>query len=466
MEHLYYFCSHNFIPKVMKRNYKKKIAWGFLLLLLIAGGIICKKRWSIWFHNKPEPAYVLSNLPQRIILTFGNDGELSRSVSWVCGGRSRQAKLEYTEVGSGDTLSVDGFSKFFKTGGGFCYANYARFKELHYGRKYSYRVWNDNRASDWYSFRTQPDTTAGFSFVFMGDVQDKNGNEARKLMERVRHRFANPDFYAFAGDFIERPMNCYWEEAYRSVDSIAPHFPLLVSPGNHEYNKGVVRRLEERFAYAFPYLLRSRYKDNHVYAIDYKDATFITLDSNRDPWFQFSQREWLEKVLKASRKKWKIVMLHHPLYSIKGALNNLTIRWLYKDLLDEYDVDLVLQGHEHNYARMTSKEDSRTETPLYLVSHASPKNYDLYFNDQYDRFGTGHRFYQYIEVKEDTLSVRAFLDNDSLYDNLQIIKNDSGTQIIDRAAHIPEVLEMPGATGEKADKFRKEAARWKERASI
>lgn len=94
---------------------KKKIAWGIVLLILIAGGVICKIRWKVWFHNIPEIRYVLTEDPQRVFLTFGNDGELSRNVSWVCGGVSKQAKLEYTKIGSGDTLLVDGSSKFLRT---------------------------------------------------------------------------------------------------------------------------------------------------------------------------------------------------------------------------------------------------------------------------------------------------------------------------------------------------------------
>ncbi len=80
-------------------------------------------------------------------------------------------------------------------------------------------------------------------------------------------------------------------------------------------------------------------------------------------------------------------MLHHPVYSIKGKTNNLAVRWMFDGLFREYGVDLVLQGHEHNYARMTNKNDEgEMTTPLYLVSHASPKSYRLSFNDKYDRF--------------------------------------------------------------------------------
>ena len=138
---------------------KRKIAWGVVLLILIVGGVICKKRWNVWFYNIPEIRYGLTEEPQRVFLTFGNDGELSRNVSWMCGGVSKQAKLEYTKIGSGDTLLINGSSKFLRTLGGFGYANWAKFKDLSYGDSYSYRVWNDDRSSDWYSFTMQPDST-------------------------------------------------------------------------------------------------------------------------------------------------------------------------------------------------------------------------------------------------------------------------------------------------------------------
>lgn len=210
---------------------KRKIAWGVVLLILIVGGVICKKRWNVWFYNIPEIRYGLTEEPQRVFLTFGNDGELSRNVSWMCGGVSKQAKLEYTKIGSGDTLLINGSSKFLRTLGGFGYANWAKFKDLSYGDSYSYRVWNDDRSSDWYSFTMQPDSTDHFSFVFIGDVQDTLRGKTRDFMENVRHRYPQVDFYMFAGDFAERPMNCYWDEAYQSVDSIAPTKPMLVSPG-------------------------------------------------------------------------------------------------------------------------------------------------------------------------------------------------------------------------------------------
>lgn len=161
-------------------------------------------------------------------------------------------------------------------------------------------------------------------------------------------------------------------------------------------------------------------------------------------------------------------MLHHPVYSIKGKTNNLAVRWMFDGLFREYGVDLVLQGHEHNYARMTNKNDEgEMTTPLYLVSHASPKSYRLSFNDKYDRFGTNRRFYQHIDVTGDTLRMQAYLENDSLYDDVRIVKNASGIQIIDNAKDIPEILEKPvGLRGKKAEEFEQNAEKWRNRSLV
>ncbi|GAE85610.1 hypothetical protein [Bacteroides reticulotermitis] len=147
-------------------------------------------------------------------------------------------------------------------------------------------------------------------------------------------------------------------------------------------------------------------------------------------------------------------------------MNNLTVRWMFDSLFREYGVDLVLQGHEHNYARMTNKtDDGKMTTPLYLVSHASPKEYRLWISDRYDRYGTNHRFYQTVNVEGDTLRMRAFLENDSLYDDVSLIKTKAGIEVIDGAKNIPEILDIPWLTGKKAKAYEQKVTEWRKRHS-
>ena len=63
------------------------------------------------------------------------------------------------------------------------------------------------------------------------------------------------------------------------------------------------------------------------------------------------QKTWLEKVLKNNPRKWSIVSFHHPIYSASARRDNALLRNEWKPLFDRYGVDLVLQGHDHSYAR-------------------------------------------------------------------------------------------------------------------
>ena len=106
---------------------------------------------------------------------------------------------------------------------------------------------------------------------------------------------------------------------------------------------------------------------------------------------------------------------------------------MFDDLVQEYGVDVVLQGHEHVYARMTNPStlDAQPSTPVYTVSHCSPKNYDLYQNERYDRFGTDSRYYQTIDIIGDTLTMAAYeVYHHTLYDSLKIVKGSSQGQCV------------------------------------
>lgn len=423
---------------------KKKIVLASIFILLIVLSIVCVKRWKVWFNNPAELTFVASNQPIRLLLTFGNDGEQSRNISWQCGSALQPSRVELVKENTTDTLKIEAQSKLFKTSGGKMGYYWAKLKKLSFHSKYSYRVCTGAEASAWYHFSMPDHTTDRFSFVYFGDVQDSLNGKMKELFTNVRHQQPKTDFYLFGGDLIERPMNSYWQEAFNSLDSITQTTPVVAAPGNHEYIKGLVNLIEDRFTYVFSYLVDSRYKDNNVYAFDYKDATIITLDSNRDIWFLYSQREWLKEKLQQSTKKWKIVVLHHPIYSVRGKYNNLAVRSMFNSLLTDCGVDLVLQGHEHGYARMINKADNGSlTTPVYLVSHCSPKDYRLYFNDKYDRYGTNNKFYQNISVSKDTLHIQAFTGDNKLYDDISVIKVNKQVKVLDNAKDIPQKLEVP-----------------------
>ena len=65
-----------------------------------------------------------------------------------------------------------------------------------------------------------------------------------------------------------------------------------------------------------------------------------------------AQLEWLERELKGNTDEWKIVHMHHALYSsARNHGNILSLRRALEPLFVRYNVSVVFQGHDHTYER-------------------------------------------------------------------------------------------------------------------
>lgn len=88
------------------------------------------------------------------------------------------------------------------------------------------------------------------------------------------------------------------------------------------------------------------------YSRDYGPVLIVALDSNIVT--SDAQRQWLDDTLAASSAPWKIVMFHHPPYSSGRHGSNLSIRKAWSPILERRGVQLVLNGHDHDYERTRS----------------------------------------------------------------------------------------------------------------
>lgn len=438
----------------MKR--KTRFSLAFATLVVAALVVLTIVRWGAWFGNPPEAPYLPEPTPQRILLTFGNDGPCSRLLSWVCDTVVRPSYIELHDSTINTQVCLPAEGEVFVSRSGKAAYYHAALPQLEAGHVYGYRVQSGKAVSSWHRFAMpchdsrQP---GDFEFLYFGDVQDSLGGDTHRLVMNAWRMHPDVEFALFGGDLIERPTHEYWNEAFRGIDSLAQSLPILAVTGNHEYLKYPIRKLEHRFALTFPYFLASKRDENHVYTLPYRDAQLYLLDSNRELPFLTAQRNWLSKSLEESRARWNIVALHHPIYSAKGTSNNLVHRALFAEMLND-NVDLVLQGHEHAYARMTQCDDQgRKTTPVYLVSHCSPKHYRIQLDERFDRYGTGHQYYQTICVSGNTLALRTYdAHTHALYDAIDIVKGEHDQSIIvDRAKNIPERLDFQARPGNKKD---------------
>lgn len=70
------------------------------------------------------------------------------------------------------------------------------------------------------------------------------------------------------------------------------------------------------------------------------------------------QYDWLINVLESNNKKWTIVSMHNPMYSVgnygsdptKNSIS-LNLQAQLSEFFAQYKVDLVLQGHDHAYSK-------------------------------------------------------------------------------------------------------------------
>lgn len=81
-----------------------------------------------------------------------------------------------------------------------------------------------------------------------------------------------------------------------------------------------------------------------------QDVKFFVLDSS---YMDRKQLDWLERQLQLSSDPWKIVYMHHPLYSSGERHGSSTsLREVLEPILIKHNVSVVMAGHEHFYERI------------------------------------------------------------------------------------------------------------------
>lgn len=414
----------------MMKKRKRNIILTIVAIVLVGLGIWTYIRWDVWFGNPPEAPYTPSKTPSRVLLTFGNDGELSRMVSWMCGDNV-DADAVLLLADSTDTVRIKAIGEVFESRSGKAAYYRVELKELKAEHTYSYAVKTNGVLSEWYNFTTSNPDSESFSFLFMGDVQDTINGVANILLKKAISRHPEVEFVAFGGDLIERPTDAYFAETFRSIDSVCTAMPIVNITGNHDYLKYLKRKCERRFALTFPYFLKGmeeRGDENHLFSFVYHNTQFFLLDSERGAYFLLQQKSWLKDRFDECNTKHRIVMLHHPLYSVKNKNNNLIERWVFNDMIQEAGVELVLQGHEHGYTHCTSSEkplkgNECKNPPLYTVSHCAPKNYHLKPTERFSPVLSGSRYYQVIRIDEAAVTMLGYdAITQEMLDSVRIIK--------------------------------------------
>jgi predicted phosphodiesterase len=218
------------------------------------------------------------------------------------------------------------------------------------GSTYHYRVEGVGGSSS-VCFRTAPvGDDSRFSFAVVGDSGSggKGQLAVAALLERLR-----PDLVLHTGDVVypagqERHYDRRFFAPYRNLIKTVPLFPVL---GNHDVRKGNGAAFLENFHPP----LGSPGSTKRYYSFDWGNTHFVALDSELYHGDRGSnpeeQRDFLERDLATTRKRWTVAFLHRSPYGSSRHGGDEKVREDLEPLFVKHGVDLVFSGHDHVYER-------------------------------------------------------------------------------------------------------------------
>lgn len=316
---------------------------------------------------------------------------------------------------------------------------------------YVYRVGSgaesDAYWSEWFQYKTaNVGNEKPFSFIYFGDAQNHVKSLWSRVIRNSYRQFPHVDFMLHAGDLInDRDANLEWGEWFYAGSFIHATVPSVMTPGNHEYRDGVLSSLW-RPQFTLPENGPIEALKETCFAIDYQDMKVISIDSegfDESLEAREAQIKWLDSVLQSNTKKWTAITTHYPIYSTAKGRDNLELREALKPLIDKYGVDLVLQGHDHTYARGYAENEGKGLTvvkdagTVYAVSVSGPKMYESKDQEWMVRRGEYTQLFQIITVSENSIKYGAYTPIGTLYDAFEIIKKDGKKTLINKVPDSP-----------------------------
>lgn len=306
--------------------------------------------------------------PAGVHLSFGADPARQMAVSWSTPESVSWAVLDLgTDTSYGMSLPAQSRTA---PGIGTVY-HHAEAASLDPGTTYHYRLTHAGSDPATGTFRTAPARSRGFRFAAFGDMGV--GAAAAGNVNQVIA--ANPDFAFVVGDLCYADLSggtglplrqdpALWDAWFTQIQSSAAGIPWMTTVGNHEMERGNGELGYDGYLARFALPGGGAPDAPVTYPFRYGNVGFVALDGN-DASYEISrnrgyvgsaQDTWLRQTLASFRADRRIDFLvvgfHNCMYCsnlVHGSDGGHRTRW--EALLDEFSVDLVVNGHNHSYER-------------------------------------------------------------------------------------------------------------------
>lgn len=273
------------------------------------------------------------------------------------------------------------------------------------------------------------------NFLVIGNTADPQGS-ATEMKKRMAQSMAEyqADFLIHTGDISSDGSVAQSDsEFFQPYKKVLSDTPLLNALGEEEYGENRSNKEGKGF-------LAANYKKIHsmpwskgtpnYYYIDTANARILFIDTNnmydainapkinRDS----PQYKWLrDSLAKAGAAKWKIVVMHHPVYSSGKEEDRLS--QVLAPLFEAQKVNLVIQGHQGAYERTKPiyRGEPAKNGPIYITVGGSGKFFEesSYENNWSSKYYSVPHF-SYISIVDRKLSLRTFTHENKRIDALDI----------------------------------------------
>jgi hypothetical protein len=309
-----------------------------------------------------------------------------------------------------------------------------------------------------YSFRTLK-KSGSLSFAVLGD---SGGGYAAQFRVAQVLAEANPDLVLHAGDLIYGYFTLGYSDT-RLLSVYGAHMrstPYYFTFGNHELYGGSDR----------PYLdtlylpTNSASGTEHYYSFDHGDAHFVCLFLPTLTAFPgveeyelavgSTQYVWLTNDLAQTAKPWKLVFMHSPLVTssahrrddlnLNGIPDRLEIQQILLPVFQQYGVQAVFSGHDHNYERIRPTNGVHA----FVTGGGGYSLYDLTERDPLSvQFWKTYNCLK-VMVSGDTMQVEALDQYGNVLDTASIQKAPPPRRTWRSAWHVTTVEDGPATDGD------------------
>ena len=321
--------------------------------------------------------------PYRIALFMTENPMTSMAINFEMPDAT-EGYVEYALDGETDFTRIKAIDKTRNIGRRVVYLFGATLSDLTPGATYMYRVTNTDSSvmSPLYQFTMPVPDREDFTFLFLSDAQENWDYGYRiyayNVVSVMEHTQRDFDFVMFPGDMInDADTRSQWDSflKYSSVFSYAK--PMAATAGNHDgagFFKERIQSMEYDGYLHLPTngptygpftelegdLRLEDYDQGKTYSFDYGSVHFVIINTEMFcdgtttcPVYDVANGEilktWLHHDLENNTLPWTIVMLHRGPYSL--SYDTYRVREQLVPIFEEYGVDLVLAGHDHQYSR-------------------------------------------------------------------------------------------------------------------